>query len=240
MFKEKRLRSFIKTISWRFWATLTTIALVFLFTGHIEIAAAIGGFEIILKLLLYYFHERVWSAIPYGKAEAKPVVLWFTGLSGSGKSTIAEELNRRMKNRSMRVEHLDGDNVREIFPKTGFSKEERDQHIKRIGFLASKLETNGVNVLATFISPYSETRNFVRGICKNFVEVYVATPFEECERRDVKGLYAKARRGEIKQFTGLDDPYEEPAKPEIVIDTSKMNLDEACDKIINHLWGNIH
>jgi adenylylsulfate kinase len=235
MYIEQKRRSIIKTISWRIWATITTIALIFLFIGELQIAAVIGGFEIVLKMVLYFIHERLWVKIKFGKKEIKPSVLWFTGLSGSGKSTLAEYVYKELKSKGYKVEHLDGDNIRDIFPRTGFSKEERNRHIRRVGFLASKLESNGVFVIASFISPYQETRDFVRRLCKNFVEVYVSTPLEICEKRDVKGLYAKARRGEIKQFTGIDDPYENPENPEIEINTSNLSIEQAIRKILNSI-----
>lgn len=165
----------------------------------------------------------------------KPTVLWFTGLSGSGKSTISEKLFSVIEERGYEVEHLDGDVIRDIFPKTGFSKEERNAHIKRVGFLASRLQAHKVFVVASFVSPYTEARNFVREMCEDFTEIYISTPFEECERRDVKGLYAKARKGEIKNFTGLDDPYEAPENPELEIDTTDISLDEALQKVLDYL-----
>lgn len=231
MFTESNGRSIVKTISWRLLATLTTAALVYAFTGKLNIAIAVGGIEVVLKLLLYYFHERTWNKIPYGKKEIKPKVIWLTGLSGSGKSTIAEGLYNKLKSKGLKVEYLDGDRVRDIFPKTGFSKEERDRHIKRIGFLASILEKNGVIVIAAFISPYEESRQFVRNLCNNFIEVYISTPLEECKKRDSKGLYAKAERGEIKNFTGIDDPYEVPLQPEIRIDTTEITVREAVRRV---------
>jgi adenylylsulfate kinase len=133
------------------------------------------------------------------------------------------------------VEELDGDSIRHIFPNTGFTKAERDAHIRRVGYLASKLERNGVFVVASFVSPYRDAREFVRGLCTNFVEVHVATPIDECEKRDVKGLYAKARRGEISNFTGIDDPYEPPVAPELVIDTSRVSLEEVGRQVLNVL-----
>jgi adenylylsulfate kinase len=145
-----------------------------------------------------------------------PAVVWLTGLSGAGKSTIAAEVCRRLERRRLRVEWLDGDKIRDLFP-TGFTRPERDTHIRRVGYLASVLERHGVFVIASLVSPYAESRDFVRGLCRNFVEVHVATDLAECERRDVKGLYARARRGEIRNFTGIDDPYEPPARPELVI-----------------------
>lgn len=235
MYKESNGRSLIKTISWRALATLTTAALVYAFTGKLNVALAIGGIEVLLKLLLYFLHERTWNKISYGKKEIPPSVLWFTGLSGAGKSTIAEEVYKNLKNKGLKVEHLDGDKVRKIFPSTGFSKEDRDRHIKRVGFLASILEKNGIIVIASFISPYKESRDFVRNQCTNYKEVYVSTPLEECEKRDAKGLYAKVRKGEIKQFTGVDDPYEEPVNPEIIVSTVNQTVAESVQIVMAKL-----
>jgi adenylylsulfate kinase len=113
----------------------------------------------------------------------------------------------------------------------GFTRPERDAHIRRVGYLASRLEHHGVIVIAALVSPYRSSRDFVRGLCRRFVEVFVATPLVECERRDVKGLYARARRGEIANFTGIDDPYEPPESPELVVDTTGLSVDEAADQI---------
>ncbi len=163
-----------------------------------------------------------------------PAVLWFTGLSGSGKSTIAERVYQELAARGVKVERLDGDAFRDLFP-AGFTRAERDLHIRRVGYLASRLETHGVSVVASFISPYAEARDFVRRLCRNFVEIYVSTPLEECERRDVKGLYSRARRGEIRNFTGLDDPYEPPERPELTIDTRDTSVDDACALVLSKL-----
>ncbi len=235
MYKESKRRSIFKTISWRFWATLTTAILVYIFTGKIEIALAIGGIEIVIKMILYFIHERAWNNVNYGKKGLKPAVIWLTGLSGSGKSTIAEGVYSELKNKGLKVEHLDGDVVRDIFPRTGFSKEERDRHIRRIGFLASMLEKNGVFVVASFIAPYKESRDFVRNQCNNYKEIYLSTPLEECEKRDPKGLYAKVRAGEIKNFTGIDDPYEQPDNPYLTLDTSNISILKSVDKVVKSL-----
>lgn len=165
----------------------------------------------------------------------KPTVLWFTGLSGSGKSTISEKLYEIMVDAGLEVEHLDGDVIRDIFPKTGFSKDDRNDHIKRVGYLASRLQSHKVFVIGSFVSPYKEARNFVRELCDDFTEIYISTPYDECERRDVKGLYKKARAGEIKNFTGLDDPYESPEGPELEIDTTDLTLDEAVQRVIDYM-----
>ena len=178
--------------------------------------------------------DREWLTPRGRRARLRPAVIWFTGLSGSGKSTIAERVFEGLRRRRVKVERLDGDAIRDIFP-TGFTRPERDAHIRRVGFLASLLEKHGVSVVASFVSPYAESRDFVRKLCRNFVEVYVSTPLEECERRDVKGLYAKARRGEIRNFTGFDDPYEPPERPELTIDTRVVSADEACALVIRAL-----
>jgi len=165
-------------------------------------------------------------------------VLWFTGLSGSGKSTVSEQLFECLQEMDLEVEHLDGDVIRDIFPKTGFSREERNAHIKRVGYLASRLQAHGIFVIGSFISPYQSARDFVRDLCEDFTEIYISTPLEECERRDVKGLYAKARKGEITQFTGIDDPYEAPQNPEVEIDTTDITVDEAVQQVMNYLREN--
>lgn len=188
--------------------------------------------EMVAKLVIFYLHERAWDKIRWGRKEIEPKVMWFTGLSGSGKSTVGLAVYEKLKKKGLKVEYLDGDKIREVFPSTGFTKKDRDMHIKRVGHLCSMLEKNGVTVIASFVSPYKETRDFVRNICKNFVEVYVSTPLEECERRDVKGLYAKARSGEIKNFTGIDDPYEAPENPELNIDTTGIPLEDAVSRVM--------
>lgn len=165
----------------------------------------------------------------------KPTVLWFTGLSGSGKSTISEKVYAELKDRGYKVEHLDGDAVREVFPTTGFSKEERDNHVKKVGFIASLLQKHGVFVVASFISPYQDARDWVRNRCEDFTEVFISTPLEVCEERDVKGLYAKARKGEIDNFTGISDPYQEPEDPEIEIDTTDITPEEGVRIVFDYL-----
>jgi len=162
----------------------------------------------------------------------EPAVIWFTGLSGAGKSTIAQQVVKRLLAAGGRAELLDGDVVRTAFPQTGFSRPERDEHIRRVGFLASRLEHHGVFVVCALISPYEASRSYVRGLCKRFIEIHVSTPIAECERRDVKGLYERARRGDIPHFTGIDDAYEEPKSPELRIDTSHITVTQAVETVL--------
>jgi adenylylsulfate kinase len=168
----------------------------------------------------------------------RAAVVWLTGLSGAGKSTIAERVVAALRERGRRVEHLDGDALRAVLP-TGFSRAERDAHVRRVGFLASRLEAHGVTVVASLVSPYAEPRRFARGLCRRFIEVYVAAPLAECERRDPKGLYARARRGELRGLTGLDDPYEPPTSPELTLDTSRLTADEAADAVLALLGADV-
>jgi adenylyl-sulfate kinase len=162
--------------------------------------------------------------------------LWFTGLSGAGKTTIAHLVGPELERRGLIVEYLDGDTVRQRLSKgLGFSKEDRDTNIERIGWVASRLTRQGAAVIAAAISPYEETRRKARGMVEEwgaFVEVHVAAPVDECARRDVKGLYEKAFRGEITGFTGVDDPYEAPTSPELVLDTTELEPDESARLVV--------
>ncbi len=173
-------------------------------------------------------------------SNGKGFTLWFTGLSGSGKTTITNALVRDLLARNPKLEVLDGDVVRENLSKgLGFSKEDRDTNIRRIAFVANMLSRNGVPVITAAISPYRAIRDEARQMMDDrFVEVYVKASVETCEERDVKGLYAKARSGEIKEFTGVSDPYEEPESPEIVVETEKQSPEESAQQILAYLEEN--
>lgn len=162
--------------------------------------------------------------------------VWFTGFSGAGKTTIADALTEELKSQGYKLEVLDGDEIRENLTKDlGFSKEDRDTNIRRIGFVAKLLARNGVIVLIPVISPYRAIREEMRANIDNFVEVFVNAPLSVCEARDVKGLYKKVRAGEIKQFTGIDDPYEPPTNPEVECRTDLEELSESVAKIMSNL-----
>jgi adenylylsulfate kinase len=182
-----------------------------------------------------YAHEHPESDVVRGGG----FTLWFTGLSGAGKTTIAHLVGPELDRRGHIVEYLDGDTVRTHLSKgLGFSKEDRDAHIERVGWVASRLTRHGAAVIAAAISPYDETRRTARAMVEEFgpfVEVFVKASVEECARRDVKGLYAKAFAGEIKGFTGVDDPYEIPADAEIVIDTEEQGPEESARLIVTRL-----
>jgi len=162
--------------------------------------------------------------------------LWFTGLSGAGKSTLSEAIEKRLQQHGRNVEILDGDIVRTHLSKgLGFSREDRDTNIKRIAFVCSLLTRNGVVCISAAIAPYREARDWARHEIGNFVEVYVKCPIDVCRQRDVKGLYKLVDEGKLKGFTGVDDPYEEPEHPELIIETDKETLDESVTHILNKL-----
>lgn len=164
------------------------------------------------------------------------LMIWFTGLSGSGKSTIAIALEQELQNRGLLCRILDGDNIRSgINNNLGFSEEDRVENIRRIAEVGKLFVDTGIITIAAFISPNNRLREMAANIIgkNDFVEVYVSTPLEECERRDVKGLYAKARRGEIKNFTGISAPFEEPAHPDLSLDTSKLSLEESVMELLD-------
>ncbi len=168
--------------------------------------------------------------------EQQGFVLWFTGLSGSGKTTLAKPIEQELRRRGLKVERLDGDIVRESLTRDlGFSKEDRDKNIERVTFVAKLLSRNGVAVLCSFISPYRAVRQKVREETTNFIEVYVEVPLEEAMERDVKGLYQKAMNGEIENFTGVSDPYEEPLDPEIRVPTHRETVEESVQRILTYL-----
>ena len=166
----------------------------------------------------------------------KGFTLWFTGLSGAGKSTLAQAIERQLQAHGRNVEVLDGDVVRTNLSKgLGFSREDRDTNIKRIAFVCHLLTRNGVACISAAISPYTEARAWARGEIGNFVEVYLKCPIDVCRQRDVKGLYRLADEGKIKGFTGVDDPYEEPLHPELVIETDKETVEESVTRILAKL-----
>jgi len=168
--------------------------------------------------------------------EHQGFTLWFTGLSGAGKSTLAQAVAEQLRARGMKVEVLDGDVIRTNLSKgLGFSKEDRDTNIRRIGWVCEVLSRNNVVAIAAAISPYKSIRDEIRAKIENFVEVYVDVPLEEAIKRDVKGLYEKALRGEITNFTGVSDPYEPPENPEVVCHTAEESVGESVAKIMKAL-----
>ena len=172
------------------------------------------------------------------RLQQRAKILWLTGLSGSGKSTIAQDLERQLYNKGYIPQVLDGDNIRVgINNNLGFSLEDRKENIRRIAEVAKLYLNSGIITICSFISPTIEIRNFAKQIIgtENFIEIYINAPIEVCEKRDVKGLYQKARKGMIKGFTGIDSPYEPPINPAIEIKTDQLSLEESVEQIFNYI-----
>lgn len=167
----------------------------------------------------------------------KGFVIWLTGIPGSGKSTIAKKLKEALESRELCTEHLDGDEIRPwLSPTEGFSREDRVRHLRRVAFVSHLLARNGVVVIASFVSPYRETRDLARELNRGFfVEVYVKCPVEVAIERDPKGLYKRALKGEIGNMTGIQDIYEPPQNPEVVVETDRESVDESVNKIVDYL-----
>jgi len=168
--------------------------------------------------------------------EQQGVTVWFTGLPCCGKTTIADRVAKILREKGYSVEQLDGDIVRQgLTNDLGFSKEDRDENIRRVTFVSKMLTRNNIIVLASFVSPYKEQRRNARAVIGRFVEVYVRCPLEICKKRDVKGMYQKALEGKIRHFTGVDDPYEEPEHPELIVDADQESVDESAGKVMETL-----
>lgn len=187
---------------------------------------------------IVWHHQKVTRADRASIKSQSPCLLWFTGLSGSGKSTIANAVDVTLFERGYHTFLLDGDNVRHGLNKDlGFSNEDRVENIRRIGEVSKLFTDSGIIVLSAFISPFSSDRRLVRNLLPagEFIEVFMDTPLEICEERDPKGLYEKARAGKIKDFTGIDSPYEAPERPEVRLDTSRMSVDDCVNRLIGYL-----
>jgi len=240
VYRETHARSVAKAVSWRLMGTVATSLIVFVVTRRLALSLAVGVFEFVSKIGFFWLHERLWDRLRFGREEVQPVVVWLTGLPASGKSTLSQWVAEALRRKGFRVEQLDGEMVRRLFPQTGFTRPERDEHVKRLGFLASKLEQQGVCVVAATVSPYADSRDFVRQLCRNYIEVHVATPLADCERRDPKGLYAQARRGAIRNFTGIDDPYEAPLEPDVRVDPGTDSIEQTGAQVLAAVEARMH
>ncbi len=235
MFTETNQRSIVKGITWRMIATTTTVVIVYVFFGRLDLAIVAGLIESVLKIGLYWAHERGWHKIRWGKERIEPFNLWFTGLPLSGKSTIADRVFIELEKLNIPIERLDSKDIRELIPNIGYTRDERNNHIARIGHLIKTLQNNSISTVASFVSPYRESRKQIRDMVKNNVVVYIKADIETCKSRDLKGKYDKAISGEYKNFTGVSDIYEEPQYAEIVIDTDLLSIDDSVTQIVTYI-----
>jgi len=235
MYKETNKRSVVKGVTWRVVATTTTMIIVYLFFGRLDLAIATGLLESVLKIGLYWAHERVWYKVRWGMNRIEPFNLWFTGLPLSGKTTIADAVYKELEKFNIPIERIDSKDIRDLLPNIGFKREERNAHIARIGHLIKTLQNNSISTVSSFVSPYTESRQQVSDMVKNNILVYVKANIETCKKRDVGGKYIKAITGEYQNFTGISDVYEEPMHADIVIDTDMVDVDEAVTVIVKHI-----
>lgn len=232
MYFETKKRSLIKGISWRFVATTTTIIIVYVFFGRLDLAIAAGLLESTAKIFLYFFHERFWQKIKFGKKRIEPFNLWFTGLPQSGKSTIADAVYTELEKADIPLERIDSKDIRDVIPNVGFERHHRHQHLSRVGHLIRTLQNNSVSSIASFVSPYEKSRQTIKKMTNNYIEVYIKTSLATCQQRDEKGVYQKALSGELKNFTGISDVYEEPSSADIIIDTETQSVEQASTIIV--------
>jgi len=238
LYKETNKRSIVKGISWRVVATTTTILIVYFFFDRLDLAIAAGMIETVLKIGLYWAHERVWQKLRWGRKKIEPFNLWFTGIPLSGKTTIADKVYEELQKLHIPLERIDSKDIRELVPDIGFSRDDRNRHMKRIGHLIKTLQNNSISTVASFVSPYKESRKAIREMVKNNIVVYLKADIETCKARDYKGVYEKALKGELQNFTGVNDIYEEPQHAEIVIDTTTNSVDEAVEIIVKYIKKN--
>ena len=235
MYRETNKRSIVKGISWRVVATTTTVIIVYIFFGRLDLAIAAGMIETVLKVGLYWAHERAWFKVSWGRKKIEPFNLWFTGISLSGKTTIGDLVYKELEKEDIPLERIDAKDLRDLIPNIGFTREDRNRHMNRVGHLIKTLQKNSISTVASFISPYRESRKAIRNMVKNNIVVYLKSDVETCQKRDYKGVYEKALSGELQNFSGVNDVYEEPQHAEVIIDTDKLSVDEAVQIIVKHV-----
>jgi adenylyl-sulfate kinase len=228
---------FTKTIIYRLFIIFVQAFFTYLYIKNIQKCFQISIGWNLVNCCLYYIYEYLFSKKYDTTIQTKGFVLWFTGLPCSGKTTLADAVRDELLKKGINVERLDGDIVRKegLSDDLRFSKEDRDKNIRRVTFVAKVLSRNKTAVLASFVSPYRKTRSEIRKKVTNFIEVFVDCESKTCIKRDVKGMWKKAQRGEIKNFTGWDDPYERPINPEIISQTDIHNVKKCTKRILNYL-----
>jgi len=226
---DSKQRSFWKAITWRVFAIVLLAVVTFFTIDDIKIASLITLCYHGVQVLMFFLHERLWNYIKWGKT--KGMFIQMTGLSGAGKTTLAKEVGLNLQAKGFKVEIIDGDEYRTgLCSDLGFSKEDRNTNIRRLGFVGKVLSRNNVITIMSAINPYDNIRKELEETC-GAKTVFIKCPIEKCVEKDVKGLYAKALSGEIKNFTGISDPFEEPEAPDLIIDTSLFTIQECVIKL---------
>ena len=234
---DSKQRSLLKAITWRIFAIALLTVVSFLTTGDVKLTALITLCYHGVQVFMFFIHERLWNFIKWGKT--KGMFIQMTGLSGAGKTTLARSVEKRLKAKGYKVEVIDGDEYREgLCNDLGFSKEDRNTNIRRLGFVGKVLSRNSVITIMSAINPYDSVRQELENTC-GAKTVFIKCRLEECIHRDVKGLYAKALSGEIKNFTGISDPFQEPKQPDLAIDTAALSIEESVFVLENFITDNL-
>ena len=239
MYIETSRRSLVKGVTWRFLATTTTILIVYLFFGRLDLALAAGVLETTAKIFLYYLHERAWQKVQFGKKRVEPFNLWIIGLPLSGKKVLADRVYEKLeKQLHIPLERTDNREVRQILPETGYERDDRIMHIKRVGYLITKLQRHSVSTICSFVSPYQESRDAVKNMTENYVEVFIDVSPEQClSRKDSEFIesYGEEQTADLER---IKDHYDRPVNPDIVI-KSDQTLDQAVDLIVRYVKKNL-
>ena len=231
MYTESNIRSITKGLSWRLIATLTTTVIVYIIFERIDLAIMAGAIESVLKIALYWAHERFWVKVKWGKQKIKPFSLWITGLPFSSKTMVADDVYNKLTKTHTPIERIDAKDIRKIVPSTGYSKADRSRHLLRVGYLINKLQHNSISTVSSFISPFASSRDEVANIVENHIIVYIKTDTKKCKERAIK---AKAPQNII-----LDcDNYEEPKNATLTINIDEVGKEQASEEIIEYLKRN--
>jgi len=239
MYIETSRRSLVKGITWRFLATSTTILIVYLFFGRLDLALAAGVLETTAKIFLYYLHERGWQKIQFGKKRVEPFNLWIIGLPLSGKKVLADKVFERLEGQlHIPLERIENREIRQILPEIGYQRDDRLMHIKRIGYLIKKLQRHSVSTIASFVSPYEASREAVKNMTENYVEVFVDMPADLYEERKKSGYVETIDEEQLMDLERVRHEYDRPSNPDIVIKEDE-SIDDAVDRIVTYVKQNL-
>ncbi len=238
MYVETNKRSLIKGVSWRLLATTTTIIIVYIFFGRLDLAIMAGALETVAKIFLYYLHERGWNKIDYGKKRIEPFNLWIIGLPLSGKKVLADKVYEQLLSLKIPLERIESREVRKLLPEIGYEKDDRILHIKRVGFLIKKLQRHSVSTVCSFVSPYQEARDAVKEMTENYVEVYIDSDPEQYKTIQEAGFIESVDQNQLEDLNRISQDYDQPSNPKIIIKPDE-NLDDAVERIVDYVKKNL-
>ncbi len=238
MYVETNKRSLIKGVSWRLLATTTTIIIVYLFFGQLDLAIMAGALETMAKIFLYYLHERGWNRIDFGKKRIEPFNLWIIGLPLSGKKVLADKVYEQLLTLKIPLERIESREVRKLLPEIGYERDDRILHIKRVGFLIKKLQRHSVSTICSFVSPYQEARDAVKEMTENYVEIYIDSDPAQYKTIQEAGFIENIDNTQLEDLDRISQDYDQPINPKITIKPDE-NLDDAVNRIVAYVKKNL-